>query len=213
MVNSSGRVALAQPLPAHELLHAQVGDLALVQQEERVPARLLAAWGGGAHDGGPRPQTGSMWNSGCPYCTVAPFSTRISRTTPPTSAVQLVHHLHHLEDAERLAGLDLVADLDEGRRLRRRASGRTSRPTWSARRGSRWRWRPRRRRAPPAPRAAGACGARRGGGRGAGLAHRHLEVALLDDDLVDVALLDHGEDVAHAVGRVAGSAAPICELR
>ena len=44
--------------------------------------------------------------------------------------------------------------------------------------------------------------------RGAGLAHRHLEVALLDDDLFEVALLDQGEDVLDAVGRLDAEGRP-----
>ncbi len=48
------------------------------------------------------------------------FSTCTPRTTPSMLGLDLVHELHGLEDAERLARRDDVADLDERRRARLR---------------------------------------------------------------------------------------------
>ena len=56
----------------------------------------------------------SMTNSGWPNSTAWPFSHRICGDRAATVGLDLVHDLHRLDDADRLAFLDLVADLDEG---------------------------------------------------------------------------------------------------
>ena len=55
----------------------------------------------------------SMTNSGWPNSTGSPFLARIAVIAPGLVGLDLVHHLHRLDDAQHLADLDLVADLDE----------------------------------------------------------------------------------------------------
>ena len=56
----------------------------------------------------------SMIISGSPYSTGWPSSTRISVTVPARGAGNLVHRLHRLDDQQRLALADAIADVDEG---------------------------------------------------------------------------------------------------
>ncbi len=82
-----GGVALAQLVTHDELLHGERRHLTLVEEEDGVAARLLAARCPLRHRPSRAPaQAGSMAKSGWPYCTVAPSSTRISRTMPSMSA-------------------------------------------------------------------------------------------------------------------------------
>ena len=60
-----------------------------------------------------------MTNSGWPNSTGSPFSARTATTLPAASALDLVHHLHRLDDAEHLADPDFLAHLDEGLRAGR----------------------------------------------------------------------------------------------
>ena len=55
-----------------------------------------------------------------PYSTCSPFLTRISSTCPSDSALDLVHQLHRLDDADHLAFAHGLAHFDEGGRLGRR---------------------------------------------------------------------------------------------
>jgi hypothetical protein len=55
-----------------------------------------------------------MTNSGSPYSTGWPFSTRMALITPRSVGFDLVQQLHRFDDAQRVAGLDGLADLDEG---------------------------------------------------------------------------------------------------
>jgi hypothetical protein len=56
-----------------------------------------------------------MTNSGWSNSTGSPFSTSMRRTVPATLGLDLVHHLHRLDDAQGVADLDVLPDFDEGR--------------------------------------------------------------------------------------------------
>ena len=64
-----------------------------------------------------------------------PLSHWMASTVPETSASIGLEHLHRLDDAQRLAGLDRLADADERRFVRRRATDRRCRPSARAPRG------------------------------------------------------------------------------
>ncbi len=56
----------------------------------------------------------STTNSGWPNSTGSPLLRHDRGDAPCLVGLDLVHHLHGLDDAQHLADLDLVADLDEG---------------------------------------------------------------------------------------------------
>jgi len=52
-------------------------------------------------------------NNGSPYSTGWPFATSASRISPSQSDSNLVHQFHRLDDAQHLAFLHTIGDLDE----------------------------------------------------------------------------------------------------
>jgi hypothetical protein len=57
----------------------------------------------------------SMVNRTCPCSIMVPFSAWTSRTTPAHPGHDVVHELHHLDDADDVVGLDMGAGLHERR--------------------------------------------------------------------------------------------------
>ena len=115
-----------------------------------------------------------------------------------------VHHLHRLDDQQRVARLDLVADRDERRRARlgREIDGADHRRLDRARMVGRARRCGRRRRA----RRGGGAAAAAGAGAGAAAATPSLRlthdaaVAVLDLDLGEVGLVEQLGELAHQLG-------------
>ena len=138
-----------------------------------------------------------MTNSGWPNSTGSPFLARMDTTRPALSRLDLVHHLHGLDDAEHVARLHLGADLDERLRARRRRGVERA----DHRRGHRLvrrcaGWLPRRARRRPragAPRAAAGRRRRRVGDRRLERVHRPGRMPADADGLLAFLDLDFGD--------------------